>query len=427
MGGNVILGAGIAGISAAYHANKYEYKTTIYEARDSWGGLLDNFSIDGFRFDTTVHLSFTKDEYVRSIFDQTYYYEYVPVPYNYENGIWLKHPVQNNLYPLSASEKVEAIKGFIERSSLNQASNYYEWLLQQYGSYMSDRYPVRYTQKYWTVHPKRLSVDWVSIRMYRPDIEEVLIGALTNETPNTYYAKEMRYPKKGGYKAFLNPMVGFCDIKTNKRAVRINTKHKYIEFADGEKVYYETLISSIPLPDLVSMIDDIPLKIRETAKELWATSVAIVSVGFNRPDVAKHLWFYIYDESILASRVYSPNLKSPDNVPDNCSSLQFEIYFSKYKPLKIQPDNLTQHIVNSIEKMDLASKNNIVVTDCRIVPFGNVVFDHGMISRRETVKEFLKTINIYPIGRFGEWAYLWSDQSLLSGKRVIESILSKDN
>lgn len=421
----VILGAGIAGISAAYHANKYGYKTTIYEARDSWGGLLDNFFIDRFRFDTTVHLSFAKDKYVRSIFDQTDYYEYIPVPYNYENGVWLKHPVQNNLYPISASEKVEAIKGFIERPNLDKVSNYYEWLLRQYGGYIADRYPVKYTQKYWTVHPKELSVDWVGIRMYRPNIDEVLIGALTDETPNLYYAKEMRYPQKGGFKAFLNPMVDFCDIKTKKRAIRINPKHKYVEFADGEKVYYETLISSIPLPNLVSMIDEVPLNIIEAAKKLWATSVAIVSIGFNRPDVAKHLWFYVYDESILASRVYSPNLKSPDNVPDDCSSLQFEIYFSKHRPLKIQCDNLIEHIANSIEKMDLASKNDIIVTDCRIVPFGNVVFDHGMISRREAVKKFLKTINIHTIGRFGEWAYLWSDQSLLSGKRVIDGLFNK--
>lgn len=45
------------------------------------------------------------------------------------------------------------------------------------------------------------------------------------------------------------------------------------------------------------------------------TSGYMVSLGFNRADVAKHLWFYIYDEDIPPSRVYSPSLKSPDNAP----------------------------------------------------------------------------------------------------------------
>ena len=59
----MILGGGVAGISAAYHAQQLGKKAVIYEARPRWGGLADNFSIDGFRFDHAVHFAFTDDPY----------------------------------------------------------------------------------------------------------------------------------------------------------------------------------------------------------------------------------------------------------------------------------------------------------------------------------------------------------------------------
>lgn len=422
MSGLVVLGAGIAGLSAGYHAEKKGYKCGIYETRNTYGGLLDNFLVGGFRFDNAVHLSFTKDEYVRSLFDQTPYITHNPRPYNFEAGRWLKHPVQNNLFVLPDKEKVEAIKSFIERPEICETDNYKEWLVQQYGNYIAERFPVKYTRKYWTVEANQLSNEWVGNRMYRPSIDEVLFGAMTDETPHTYYAQEMRYPKIGGYKGFLNPLLSESTLHTNKKAILIDVEKKYVEFSDGEKVYYEKLVSTIALPQLVKIIKSKPNMIAVAAEQMWSTSVALVSIGFNRPDVAKHLWFYIYDEELQAARVHSPSMKSLGNMPEGCSSLQFEIYFSKHRPLSMDNDNLIEHVIRSLEIMKLADRKDIIVTDCRILPYGNVVFEQGMASKRKMIIDYLKSVDINVAGRFGEWDYLWSDQSLLSGKRVIEKI-----
>ena len=67
----VILGAGSAGIGAGYRFGK---AAEIYEARERYGGLCDNFTVQGFRFDTAVHLSFAHEELVRTVFDKTPYY-----------------------------------------------------------------------------------------------------------------------------------------------------------------------------------------------------------------------------------------------------------------------------------------------------------------------------------------------------------------
>jgi protoporphyrinogen oxidase len=106
--------------------------------------------------------------------------------------------------------------------------------------------------------------------------------------------------------------------------------------------------------------------------------------------------------------------------------LQFEIYFSLNRPLNMSKEALIEHVIDVIQKMGIAAKSDITAIDCRIVPFGNVVFDHGMLQRRQEVRDFLKGKHVHCIGRFGEWDYLWSDQSLLSGKNAVEAVLQKE-
>ena len=78
--------------------------------------------------------------------------------------------------------------------------------------------------------------------MNKPKIEDVLYGSFTEETGNNYYAKEMRYPKQGGYKSFLKYMENSCDIRKNKKAVEIDVKKNNVSFEDGTKEKYDVLV-----------------------------------------------------------------------------------------------------------------------------------------------------------------------------------------
>lgn len=88
----VILGAGISGIAAGYFLgkeDKKEFNITIYEKNPSWGGLCDNFEIDGFRFNKFVHFSFTGNKEVKEIFEKSSEsIEHIPNPSNYYKGCW---------------------------------------------------------------------------------------------------------------------------------------------------------------------------------------------------------------------------------------------------------------------------------------------------------------------------------------------------
>src|SRR6266568_7956560 len=181
-----ILGAGIAGISAGYHAKQNDVKAVVYEAASRPGGLVDNFTINGFRFDNAIHLSFATESEVREVFDRTDYVIHPAVSWCRDGDVWLKHPVQNNIFPLPVDEKVDLISGLIDRKE-GPILNYEDWLLHQYGKAISNRWPLPYTKKYWTLQAKEMGIDWIGNRMRRADVREILQGAFTAETPNHYY------------------------------------------------------------------------------------------------------------------------------------------------------------------------------------------------------------------------------------------------
>lgn len=418
----MILGAGISGLACAKKLKEAGKDVAVFEAEDHPGGLCHSFMIDGFYFDSAVHLSFTEKKTARDFFDKTPYQTHSPISYNWYSSLWIKHPLINNMYVMDAEEKTECIKSFVEREQTNEIKNYGQWLRVSYGDEIARRFYYVYTDKYWTVAPERLSASWVGSRLNSPDLRKMLMGAFTDQTGNDYYAKEMRYPNGMGFQTFLKPLSD-VEIEYQKKAVRINLNEKRIEFSDGTYCSYNKLISSIPLPVFIAAVCNAPHKVKECAKSLKATKVSLVSIGFNKPDIPRWLWFYIYDKDIMAARVNSPSMKSHKNVPnENYSSLQFEIYHNPEDI--INPDEIIENTKYALKKMNLCNEDDIMFMDYRLLPFGNVIFELGMEENRDICKEYLKSYGIELIGRFGEWDYLWSDQSFLSGMHMGERLIA---
>jgi hypothetical protein len=58
-------------------------------------------------------------------------------------------------------------------------------------------------------------------------------------------------------------------------------------------------------------------------------------------------------------------------------------------------------------------------------PFANVIFDHDRPSALKTVHGYLDEVGIGYCGRYGDWAYIWTDQAFLSGERAAEGALKR--
>lgn len=420
-----IIGAGFAGIAAGYAAKEKNLQATLFEADSEWGGLCGNFSVDGFRFDKAVHLSFNEPPLVAKLFLSRPHYAHSSESRNYADGFWVRHPVQNNLRELPVEERIKVIKSFIDRLQIpdSGAENYQHWLEIQFGKYFADRYPARYTRKYWATDAANLNCNWCGGRMYQPSIEEVLRGAFPDspEPENVYYTKRMNYPKTGGYKNFVAELAAQIDILCGHEVTAIDTAEKILTFANGQSCRYEKLISTMPLPRLVELITH-DKEILAAADKLQSTQMALVSVGYNKAFDFPTNWFYVYDEDIPFARVHSPSRKSPDNAPQGYSSLQFEIYYSRELPLEFTDDELIEKTLDSMEKIGVATRADVAALDCRHVEFANVIFYSGMEQAREIVRREVARHGIISCGRFGEWDYLWSDQSFMSGYNSLQEV-----
>ena len=423
---NVILGGGIAGIGA-YAGDETAH---IFERDSVAGGLCSGFKIGDFYFDKAVHLSFTKDSKVRALFDTVEHFEHHPLPYSWYHYCWLRHPAQNNLFPLSAEEKTEAVKEFILRQQYADGNNFEDWNKSRYGKYLWDHFFHPYNTKYWCVPLKNLEINWIGNRIYQPTLEEILYGSYTDKTPNTYYAPDMRYPKSGGYYSFIRPIVEKAESKGHihygKQVAKIDLGQKTVFFSDGEKVSYHTLYSSLPLPDFLKMLTDVPQHIRVKAERLEHTGMALVSFGLKKPNMTDKMWFYIYDTDIMAARVHSPSLKSVSNAPKGCTSIQFEIYYNSkdHGPSK---DASISNCIYALKKMKIADEDDILFADYRQIDYSNVIFVKGTEDLANEITAWLRSQGVVPIGRFGEWKYLWSDQAYMSGYTAARKIKSNEN
>jgi protoporphyrinogen oxidase len=165
----------------------------------------------------------------------------------------------------------------------------------------------------------------------------------------------------------------------------------------------------------VSIIKNVPDSVRDAAAKLEATCGYHVSVALKGNNIPPYLWWYIYDEDNLSARVHSPSLKSPNNVPEGCSSLQMEVYC---KQDEYTEQEIIDKTVGKLVEIGVIKEEEILFTHLGYEYYGNVIFTEPIYESRKIVRDWLSSVGIDTIGRFGEWDYLWSDQALVSGLNI---------
>lgn len=428
-----IIGSGMAGLGAAHYLSEHKMESVMLEKNAHFGGHTASHEFsEGFVFDEGPHISFTNNARVRDLLADGVdgnYREVCAKVNNYWQGHWIKHPAQCNLYGLPSDLVVKIIQEFIQLQQQPEQAvhNYSEWLYASYGKTFSETFPMEYTKKYHTTSAENLSLDWLGPRLYRPDMEEVLRGAISAETQDVHYVTEFRYPQKGGFVSFLKKLVKNPQLKVSHKVIEIDTDTKCITFESGDREYYEQLISSMPLPEIIKSIKNVPESVLTAAAELSCSEVVVVNLGIDRADVFDAHWTYFYDDDIVFARISTPFLQSPENTPPGCSSLQAECYFSaKYRPLTQSPQDLIEPVIQDLKKCGILKENdNIIFRNVMHIPYANVIFD---LDRKESLKlvhHFLDEVNIAYCGRYGLWEYIWTDESFISGERAAEKVLQK--
>jgi protoporphyrinogen oxidase len=418
-----VLGTGMAAFGAAYRLRHEPHEVVLYDKNTFYGGHTASFRhAEGFTFDMGPHVSFTKDERIQQLLADNVDGEFEIVQYrvnNYWRGYWLPHPAQCNLYGLPAEIVVQVIADFVsQRDAPSEVRSYQDWLIRSYGRIFAELFPAIYTEKYHTTPAANMTTDWIGPRMYRASLEEMLRGALSPATRNVHYVTDFRYPSRGGFVTYLEKWAAGTKIELDHEAIRIDPHSRTVWFGNGRQEQFDAIISSVPLPELVPMIDRVPADIRAAADRLACTGCVLVSLGVDRADLSPAHISYFYDRDIVFTRASFPHMMSVRNAPAGCGSIQAEIYFSrKYKPLSGQPGDYVELTIRDLIRCGVLQANDrILFRDAQLCEYANIIFDFDRGTALGAVHGYLDSIGIAYCGRYGEWGYLWTDESFKSGE-----------
>jgi protoporphyrinogen oxidase len=428
----VILGTGMAGFGAAYRLHSEGITPVMYEKNDYYGGHTASFRNEsGFMFDIGPHISFTKDTRIQNLFAESVGQQYETLAINLNNywrGYWPKHPVQLHLHGLPDDVIVKVIEDFVEERQKPEPAikNYADWLVSSFGRSFAELFPMQYTRKYHLTTAENMSTDWLGPRIYRPSLEEVLRGALSPVAPHVHYITHFRYPSAGGFVNYLNKFLPLGNLKLNHRLVAIDPRARELRFANGLATHYHSLVSSVPLPDLIGMIESAPTDVLEASRRLACSTCVLVNIGVGREDLSSAHMTYFYDEDVCFTRLGFPHMLAAKNAPAGTGSIQAEVYFSeKYKPLTCSPDDCIEPVIRDLRRCGiLREEDKILSKKAMLLRYANIIFDLDRASALKTVHGYLDDIGIAYCGRYGDWGYMWTDESFISGERAAERALS---
>jgi len=422
----------MAGFGAAYRLHAEGITPAMYDKNNYHGGHTASFRYDsGFLFDVGPHISYTKDPRIQELFADSVHQQYQTLQIslnNYWRGHWPKHPVQLHLHGLPEDVVVKIIADFVREHQTpdRPIKNYADWLLTSFGRTFAELFPMQYTRKYHTTTADNMTTDWLGPRIYRPSLEEVLHGALSSSSPTVHYITHFRYPSEGGFVSYLNKFVPMGNLNLNHKLVSVDPRARQLRFSNGHKVHYDALISSVPLPDLVRMIDGAPRDVLDAVGRLACSICVVVNVGVNREDLSRAHVTYFYDEDICFARLGFPHMLAASNASPGTGSIQAEIYFSeKYKPFTGSPDDWIEPVLRDLRRCGyLREDDRLLCTRAMLLPYANIIFDLDRAAALKTVHSYLDEVGIAYCGRYGEWGYLWTDESFKSGELAAERALS---
>ncbi len=429
----VVIGTGMAGFGAAHRLRAEGMRPVVYDQNTYFGGHTASFRDDasGFLFDLGPHISFTKDPRIQELLagfvNQKFEALQVKLD-NYWRGLRLTHPVQLHLNGLPKDLIVEIITEFVKVHDQPEPpiANYEDWLIASYGHKFAELFPMQYTRKYHLTSASNMSTEWLGPRMYRPSLEEMLRGALAPWAPEVHYITHFRYPTEGGFLSYLKSFPDLADIKLQHQVVEVDPKARALRFSNGAATGYDALVSSIPLPVLVPMVAGVPQDVVDAAKRLACSTCVLVNVGVDRADLSEGQITYIYDEDVCFTRLSFPHMLSSTNAPPGCGSIQAEVYFSdKYRPLTQSTESIIDQVIADLHRCGIIRESDaILFRGAKVVRHANVIFDLDRSAALATVHGYLDDIGIKYCGRYGDWGYMWTDESFISGERAAESALS---
>jgi protoporphyrinogen oxidase len=418
-----ILGGGLTGISAAIHLRR---PWVLFEREAKLGGQAVTEERDGFRFDLTGHWLHLRDPVIKQLVADVLPSEMDSVQRRariFSHGVTTLYPFQANLYGLPPEVIKECLLGVIAAKMHSEGApprNFEEYCLRHFGVGISRHFMIPYNEKLWGVHPRTITADWCSRFVPLPNLEQVVAGAVGADAGRMGYNINFSYPKQGGIETLtraLGARIQGGEVHLRSSVESIDLRRREVVVA-GERVPYHAVVTTLPLPELLARVSDLPDTIAAHASRLRCTTLRYLNVATRSRSAADWHWIYVPEKSLPFYRVGIYSNAAASMAPAGAASLYVEL--ADRGPVG---DTTLSDVAQGLAAIGaIGSPGDIRFADAREIKYAYVVFDEHYQAATTAIFSFLESHAIYSRGRYGAWTYNAMEDCLLAGRDVAATI-----
>ncbi len=430
-----VIGAGLTGLSAAFHL-RGKRKCTVFESSSRPGGLVRSEKKDGFIFDYTGHFLHFKNPANRSFISDNLGVGLSRIErksFILAAGRMVPYPFQSNIGSLPENIKQECLAGFLEAAlhrtgkGSSGGDNFYKWMIESFGEGITRHFMLPYNRKLWSVHPREMSLDWMGRFVPSPGIEEVIAGAVLGGSPPAGYNSVFYYPPRGigELPEKLAESLPEGSVMTGSRVEEVDPLNKTLSVS-GKKFRYGRLILTSPLKEFLLKVLKDPGPLAKEASKLRNSSLLNVNLGWEG-DPPSSLpggthWVYFPQEEYLFYRVGFPPAVSEHLAPPGSYSCYTEISFKEGSlPSPEEYEGLEDKVIHQLTDLGIIPPGAVIKTrlTLRIDP-AYVIYDRARQGALEKIRAVLEEKDIYIAGRYGAWEYSTMEDAIEWGRGLAE-------
>jgi protoporphyrinogen oxidase len=438
---HVVLGAGPAGLTAAYALARRGERVTVLEADDQVGGLARTVVRDGYRFDLGGHRFFTKSAEVERLWHELLGDELLLRPRLsriYWRGRFIDYPLRlgDVCRKVGGLELARCLGSYVAaRARVRRPEDSFEdWVSARFGRRLFELFFRAYTEKVWGVPTSEIRGEWAAQRIRGLSPWSAVRAAVVGNGGGRVRSliDEFHYPRRGPGQMW-EAMAG--EIERAGGEVRLGAPVTRLIVSDdrvtrvvaGERsVAPRSVISSLPLRTMVAALQPRPPeRLAAAARGLRYRDFVCVALVLLAPDPFPDNWIYIHDPSVRVGRVQNFRAWSPDLVPRadrTCVGLEY-FCFEDDELWSLGDADLVRLASGELELLGLGDRALVERGHVVRVPKAYPIYDAEYASRVGAIREWLAGIaNLEQVGRNGLHRYNNSDHSMLTAIRAVENL-----
>ena len=447
----IILGGGLAGLSAGHVLTNAGCRVRVFERDHTVGGLSKTIIKDGFRFDLGGHRFFTRDEkindFVRSLMDgelltvhrtskiymQNKFFDYPLRPLNAMFGLGI--PTTMKIMADYGLEKVKRLMKETDTVSLE------DWVVSNFGRTMFNIYFKGYSEKVWGIDCSRISAEWVAQRIKGLSLAKAVKNAFFKFTGKDIptLADKFIYPELGIGRIserLKEEIERENEVFTYTRVERINHSNgrldsiKVINHGHASIVYGKEFISSMPITNLVRMFNPLPpAAVLEAASKLKFRDLVVVALMIDRRRVTDQTWIYVPEQKIPFGRIHEPTNWSGKMAPEGKTIIVMEFFSFRGDQIWNSTDEtLTNITIDNLEALGFIKRDEVIDSAVIRAPKAYPLFEVGYERLCDEIYDYLgRFTNLHIAGRSGMFRYYNMDHAIESGIETAEKIIKKSS